>query len=359
MTEVKRKKILQNMAIITLALVSLYYINSLFGLQLKVLFGAFNTVILPFGIALFISYLLAPLIKLLESKFKIKNRNITIAIVFTILLIVLALFAWIIGAIIVQQAEAFVLVDWDNIIVQIENFVAQNETLQELYQNVTEYMTYENISPYVFDVFSIFSGLTTFVVAIVLVPVFLVFLLSDRDTVFKGILWVFPENTQKDITELAKRANNVTEKYFNGRFITMFIMSIVFTIMFIIMGFGIDKAIFFGFTLGFLDIIPYVGPFIGILLPVLYSFTIADHVMFGNFAFVMIIGFNLVVQFIMGNIIQPLIMGKEVNLHPLLVLTSFIFFGALFGITGVILAIPITGTLKAALVYYREVHTNG
>jgi putative permease len=52
-------------------------------------------------------------------------------------------------------------------------------------------------------------------------------------------------------------------------------------------------------------------------------------------------------------------MGKEVKLHPLLVLSSFIFFGSLFGVTGIILAIPITGTLKAALVYYREVKSNG
>jgi putative permease len=158
---------------------------------------------------------------------------------------------------------------------------------------------------------------------------------------------------QSEIEELAGRANDVTEKYFNGRFIIMLISSVLFTIMFLVFGFGVDKAIFFGFTLGFLDIIPYVGGFIGVLLPVLYSFTISDQLLMGQWAFVGIILVNFVIQAIQGNVLQPIIMGKEVKLHPLLILSSFIFFGALFGITGVILAIPITGTLKTTLEYYR------
>jgi len=182
----------------------------------------------------------------------------------------------------------------------------------------------------------------------------LVFLLSDRNNIFKGLLWVLPKKYQADVVELGIRANDVTEKYFNGRFLSMLIMSIFFTIVFIIFGFGIDKAIFFGFTLGFLDLIPYIGGFIGIALPVLYSFTIADTVLFGQWAFIAIIIINIIAQFIQGNILQPYIMGKEVKLHPLLILSSFIFFGALFGITGIILAIPITGTLKTTLEYYRE-----
>jgi putative permease len=61
-----------------------------------------------------------------------------------------------------------------------------------------------------------------------------------------------------------------------------------------------------------------------------------------------------VLQAFQGNILQPYIMGREVNLHPLLVLTSFIFFGALFGITGIILAIPLTGIIKTSVQYFNE-----
>jgi putative permease len=191
------------------------------------------------------------------------------------------------------------------------------------------------------------------VITIVLVPVFLFFILHDKKRIFEGIISVVPKKKQTHLKELGSRANIVIEKYFNGRFISMFVMSIFFTIFFFILGFK-EKSIFFGFTLGFLDIIPYVGGFIGMLLPVLFSFTISDQLMFGEWAFVAVIIGNFTGQFIQGNILQPFIMGREVNLHPLLVLSSFIFFGALFGITGIILAIPITGIIKTSFEYFGE-----
>ncbi len=354
MKEKKRLAILQNMAIITLVIISLYYINKLFGNQIGLLFKAINTVLLPFGIALFISYLLAPLVKFIESRFKIKRRWATVAIVLFILLVVASLFFFIIGITIYQQAEQFLLTDWDNIIGSIEAFVQDNEFFVDLYDQFSEYLTVQDASPIIFNVLNIIEGFVGLVVTIVLVPVFLVFLLHDKQRIFEGIIRVIPAKYCFHVEELGIRANDVIEKYFNGRFLSMFIVSIMFTVVLLIFGFSLDKAIFFGFTLGFLDIIPYIGGFVGIMLPVLFSFTITDTVLFGQWAFIGLIACNLVIQFLQGNVIQPYIMGKEVNLHPLLVLSSFIFFGALFGITGIILAIPITGTIKTTLEYYAS-----
>lgn len=354
MTKEKRMKFLQNAAIIALIFVSMFYVNELFGKQIGNLLKAFNTVLLPFGIALFISYLLSPIIVFLENKLKIKKRAFSIAIVFLLMIVVIALFVLIIGSIIYSQAEVFVINDWENIIVQIEEFIKNNAFLTDAYDQISQYLTFDSAAPVIFDVFGVLSSVVSIVVAVVLVPVFLVFLLSDKNNIFRGLLSLLPVKYQNDIEELGIRANDVTEKYFNGRFLSMFIMSVFFTIVFIIFGFGIDKAIFFGFTLGFLDIIPYIGGFVGIMLPVLYSFTIPEAVLMGQWAFIGLITVNIIAQFIQGNVLQPYIMGKEVKLHPLLVLSSFIFFGALFGITGIILAIPITGTIKTTLEYYRE-----
>ena len=359
MTQERRLKVLQNLAIATLVIISLFYLNQLFGPQIEVLFAAINTVLLPFGVALFISYLLAPIVKFIEKKFKIKKRALSIAIVFVLLIIVWGLFVLIIGNIIFAQAELFYEVDWNNIIVQIEEFVSNKPQFASAYEAVSQYLTFDSISTYAVNAYDVFRGLAGFIITIVLIPVFLVFLLNDRNTIFSGLLWALPEKYKQDAIELATRANEVTEKYFNGRFLSMLIMSIFFTIIFIILGFGVDKALFFGFTLGFLDIIPYIGSFIGVLLPILYSFTVPDQVLLGVWTFVAIIIINAIAQFVQGNILQPYIMGKEVTLHPLLILSSFIFFGALFGITGVILAIPITGTIKATIEYYREVKTDG
>lgn len=353
MTDKKRTAVLQNTAIITLILISLYYINQLFESQIDLLFTAINTVLLPFGIALFISYLLAPLVKFLENRFKIPYRWITVGIVILILLLGIALFMFIVGITIYQQAEQFLLTDWDNIVGSIEQFVEDNDFLLNAYNQLSAYLTFEEASPVIFNLLNILSGIVGISVTIVLVPVFLVFLLHDKERIFGGISKVIPHKYRDHVEELGKRANQVIEKYFNGRFLSMLIVSILFTIVLLIFGFSLDRAIFFGFTLGFLDIIPYVGGFIGIMLPVLFSFTITDTVLLGEWAFVGLIACNLVIQGLQGNVIQPYIMGKEVNLHPLLVLSSFIFFGSLFGITGIILAIPITGTIKTTIEYYN------
>ena len=354
--KIDRIKWLQNLGIVALTLLSLYYLNMLFGKQIDLLFTAINAILLPFGIALFISYLLAPLMNLLKTRAKITKQWINVTIVIAVFILGLVLLFYTIGDIIYTQAREFMDMDWDSIILTIESYIEENTFLQGILDKILASVESMGEDTDLLSVLDIFKGVVNVVVTLVLVPVFLVFILHDRETIFTGLLNVLPNTKKEHAKELGVRANEVVEKYFGGKFLSMFIVGLLFTIVLLIFGFSIDKAIFFGFTLGFLDIIPYIGGFVGILLPVLYSFTITGSVLFGQWAFVGLISINLVLQFLQGNVIQPYIMGKEVNLHPLLVLCSFIFFGALFGITGVILAIPITGTIKATALYYKEVN---
>jgi len=350
----RRIKVLQYLGIFVLALLALKYINELFGTQVDVLFYSINIIVLPFSIALFISYLLSPLMSLLEKRVKIKNRMVIVLIVFAIMIVVLLAFGYFVGKLIYDQALIFIDRDWDNIISFIEGYMEDNDGFSTIYDWLSQYITFDNASPILINVFNIFRSLTSIVLITILVPVFLFFLLHDKNRIFKGILSTVPEKFQPHVEELGKRGNVVIEKYFNGRFISMFIMSIFYTILFLILGFK-ERSVFFGFMLGFLDIIPYVGPFIGTLLPFLFSFTVSDDLLFLEYSWIAVLAINGIGQLLQGNLIQPWIMGKEVDMHPLLVLVSFIFFGALFGITGVILAIPITGIIRTTHRYLKEI----
>ncbi len=354
MTKEKRLKTLQNVGIITLVLISMYYINELFGSQITVFRAAVNTIVVPFGIALFLSYLLQPLVTLLEKRFKIKYRIVTILIVFIVVIVAMSGFLYFVGIIIYDQGVSFINNDLDNIIVWFNELIANNPEIEEGYNTIVDLINFENATPVIFNAVNIIRSIGGIVVIIVLIPVFLFFLLKEKHTVFTGIVSVIPKKYQVHVKELGTRANDVIQKYFSGRFLSMFIMSIILTIMFLLFGFNFGRSIFFGFVLGFLDIIPYIGGFIGLLLPILYSFTIASSLPLGSWTFIGLIGANAILQAFQGNVLQPYIMGKEVNLHPLLVLTSFIFFGALFGIAGIILAIPITGILKTTAQYFNE-----
>lgn len=353
MTSEKRIKILHYLGMLTLGLLALKFLNDLFGAEFSLLFSAINTIVLPLGVALFISYLLAPVVNFIDRRLKIPYRWMSISIVFIGVGLAFALFAYLIGDLIYTQSVEFFSNDWENITIYIEELIQDNEELTSIYENVKEYLSFENLSPIFLSVVGILKGITGLLVSVVLIPVFLFFLLNDKTKIFEGIISVIPKDKQYHIRELGKRADNVIERYFNGKFIMMFIMSIVFSIFFYALGFGI-RSFFFGFFLGFLDIVPYVGGFIGMLFPILYSFTVSDELLFVEYTFIAIIVGNFIGQFLQGNILQPIIMGREVNMHPLLVLSSFIFFGALFGMTGIILAIPITGIIKTSFEYFGE-----
>ncbi len=222
----RRIKILQYLGIFVLALLALKYINDLFSTQVEVLFYSINIIVLPFSIALFISYLLSPLMNLLENRVKIKSRLVIVLIVFFIMILVISAFGYFVGKIIYEQAVVFIDRDWANIITFVEGYIEDNDTFAMFYDWVNQFITFDNASPILINIFNVFRSITSIVLITILVPVFLFFLLHDRNRIFKGILSTIPERFQDHVEELGKRANIVIEKYFNGRFISMFIMSI-------------------------------------------------------------------------------------------------------------------------------------
>ncbi len=351
----KRIMLLVNMAILVLGLLALYLIREVFGNAISLFMSAFIAIVLPFSIALFISYLMAPVFKLLERRLKFKYRILNIVIVFVgtgILLVVFIRFA---GTLIYEQALAFIENDWPNVLNFLDSFFDESSRFGSIYNWIQENVRITETDQITLDLLSIFQSVVTIIITVVLIPVFLFFILYERTKIYENIMVVFPKKIRIHAIELTKRANRVVEEYFNGRFITMFVMAVFFTIIFFILGFK-ERSILFGFMLGFFDIVPYVGPFIAIILPVLYSLTERDTLMFGQYAPIAILTINIVGQMIQNNVAQPLIMGRETKIHPLLILSAFVFFTYLFGIVGLILAIPITGTIKTTIIYIKELN---
>jgi len=341
-------------SLVAAVLLTLYLFNLVFPDFVEKFSLAATSIILPFSIALFISYLMAPLFKILEKKLKFKIRFINTVIIFGVVGTLLFFFISYAASLIFAQTVSFIENDWPSVAETLGDFLERNAFAASIYDRLAELFSFERIGAGDIDIFSIFQSLTMIIITIVLVPVFLFFILNDKDRIYEGIVSLFPHKIRPHVIELLKRANRVIEQYFNGRFATMFVMSIVFIIVFWILGFK-ERSLLFGFMLGFFDIVPYVGPFIAMLLPVLYSLT-DDTLLFGEYAPVAIAITVIVGQLIQNNVAQPFIMGKETKLHPLLVLSSFVFFGYLFGIVGIILAIPITGMIRTTAHYLKELH---
>ncbi len=106
--------------------------------------------------------------------------------------------------------------------------------------------------------------------------------------------------------------------------------------------FGVDFALFWALIIGLLNYIPYVGSLLGVAFPVLLSVA-----QFGSIQTTLWIAVLLTaVQMLVGNALEPRMIGQRVNLSPFVVLVSLAFWSALWGIAGAILAIPLTAVLS-------------
>jgi predicted PurR-regulated permease PerM len=109
---------------------------------------------------------------------------------------------------------------------------------------------------------------------------------------------------------------------------------------------GVPLYISFGLIAGMLNVVPYLGSTVGALLPALVALTISPV------KAVLVLVLFVALNQLEGNVLQPVIMGREVNLHPAMVLVSFLIAGALLGLVGVLLAVPavVCATLMDELV---------
>jgi predicted PurR-regulated permease PerM len=97
---------------------------------------------------------------------------------------------------------------------------------------------------------------------------------------------------------------------------------------------GVPLYISFGIIAGVLNVVPYLGSIVGAMLPALLALTISPM------KAVLVVLLFVALNQVEGYILQPMVMGREVKLHPAMVIVSFLIFGALLGVVGVLLAVP-------------------
>jgi len=185
-----------------------------------------------------------------------------------------------------------------------------------------------------------FGSFAAFIGNLVLVLVFLMFMLAGRDSLTGRVNKAFEEGRASKIKGMVNDIEDQVQHYLLIKtFISMLTGIIGGTIL--IIG-GIDFAIFSALLIFILNFIPNFGSIIATLFPLLigilqYGFSLRVLLVF--------IGLMLT-QFIIGNVVEPRITGKSLNLSPIVILISLILWGYIWGIVGMMLAVPLTSALK-------------
>jgi predicted PurR-regulated permease PerM len=154
------------------------------------------------------------------------------------------------------------------------------------------------------------------------------------------IIRLVPKDQEAKALDTVDKAQDVAQKYLSGLAMMIGILWVMYTIGFSIA--GVKNAFFFAIICGLLEIVPFVGNITGTLL------TLGMAMMQGggtNILIGILITYGLV-QFIQTYILEPLVVGAEVNINPLFTIIGLVAGELLWGIPGMILAIPLIGIAK-------------
>ncbi|MFA6800895.1 MAG: AI-2E family transporter [Acholeplasmataceae bacterium] len=308
-----------------------------------------HIVLVPVLIALMITYLINPFTTRLIKKKMPKWLAVTISMLLSIGLIVLV-FAFIISFMIQEGTNVYQTILASNILSQIQTWFINNNlssTYDYLYDIVINYDFTRVLGSFGNITAAVFQGITT----IVLVPIFLWFFLNEKERIFLAINKVLPNSWQGHFEYIGSESNVAVVAYFRSKLISMVFLFLIFFGVFMIFGIPFSYAIFFAAIIAFFDLIPYLGPVLGLMMPIAYIFS-AGHITFfwinslevdALWGTIILLIINIVIQFVQNNIVIPKLAGDAMNINPLLILVAMLFFGSILGVWGIIFAIPLAG----------------
>ncbi len=181
---------------------------------------------------------------------------------------------------------------------------------------------------------------TSTLTSVALVPLFVFFLLLYRDFFRAFIYQLFHVKHKRKVNEGIRRIYDVVQSYLVGLVLVIFTVGLLNSAGLLLL--GIDYAIFFGFFAAFLLLIPYIGLLVGAILPALMALITKDSPIYA----LAVLGVFGIVQVLESNFITPFIVGSKVSVNPLAAMITLILGGQLWGVAGLILALPVTAIVK-------------
>lgn len=330
-------------AIITLALIiaALYFIYKI------------KTVVIYLIVSILLTMIGSPIVNFLKRRLKFKN---TLAVLTTLSiygLIILGFFLMFIP-LIDSQATHISLLDSkafsnqvDNLIIQLKSFLNSNGFNAEQIlnkKNLSQYLNFNFLTDFLNSSLNALSNLGMGIASCFFITFFT---LKERVVFMKLFKKIIPDEHEEKILNSLDKIDYLLLRYFSGILLQLLIVFILYFIVLLI--FGVENSFIIAFICAILNIIPYVGPLIAsvlaLILTLLGSFNgVITSDMLYDSAYVLI-GF-FVVQFIDNNFSQPMIFSNSTNSHPLEIFLVILIFGFLFGITGMIIAVPAYTILK-------------
>lgn len=306
----------------------------------------------PFLFAILLAYLLSPFVEALEKR-KVP-RTLAILLIYGVVIALL-----VVGG----MYGIPVLVNEVNVL--IAQLPGLTEQAQELLLTLEEQFSNFNLPPTITEtlnknILKLQGALDTLlnaipqlvldlfgsIIAIILIPILSFYMLKDIELIKQGLLNLAPGGQRGRLLSLFTRIDSQLGAWIRGQLTVGFIVGLLVFVGLEIV--GMNFALVLGIVVGLTNIIPYFGPVIG-AIPALFLAVLRSP---GMFLKVLIV--QVIAQQLESNLITPQILGRQLGLHPLLIIFSLLLGAQFGGIAGLLFAVPVTAILRETFMFWRE-----
>lgn len=324
---------------------------SLIGLLVYFLY-LLRGLMLPFVLAVVLVYLLNPMVDRMEKRGS--SRVAAILILYLGVIIVVSSLLMYGVPRMVNQLEKLVETipaytdQVENTVNQIQRQFADSDMPPGVQQILDERITWveQRLMEVVRQAIDLLLGIISNLLYIALAPVLAFYIMKDIKELKQWAIAQFPQRCSADVLRLARQIDQVFASFVRGHLTVVMIVGVLTSLVFVLI--GLEFGVMLGIIAGLAELIPYFGPLIGAVPAVAMALLQSKWL-----ALKVIIAVTIIQQ-LEGNIISPKILGDSVGLHPLAIIASLLAGGHLFGIAGMLLAVPMAAIARIVVSFIWE-----
>ena len=342
-----------------LLLTIIFFIWRQMGDMITPIVSVVNTILIPFLVGGFLYYITNPLVKFLQEKLKI-NRMIGILITLSLLFGLIALGVIYLLPILINQLSSLIN-STQGLYWEIQSFGNQLSK-NPLFRNLNIQSTIQQLNLSYVDILqnilnsvtnslgSVLSAVVNTLMILIMTPIFLVYFLMDGHKLLPMLERTVLKRDKLNISSLLTNLNATVARYISGISIDALIIGALAYIGYSVI--GLKYALVFAIFSSLANLIPYVGPSIGLIpMVITYAFTDPQKM-------VAALIYMLIIQQVDGNILYPRIVGGVMKVHPITIMVLLLLSSNIYGVLGMIVAIPTYSILKEIAKFLANLYDN-
>ncbi|MBP2621243.1 AI-2E family transporter [Streptococcus panodentis] len=342
-----------------LLLTIIFFIWRQMGDMITPVVSVLNTILIPFLLGGFLYYITNPLVEFLEKRLKI-NRLVGILLTLCLLFGLIALGVIYLLPILINQLSSLIN-STQGLYWEIQSWVNQLSK-NTLFRNLNIQSTIQQLNLSYVDILqnilnsvtnslgSVVSAVVNTIMILIMTPIFLVYFLLDGRKLLPMLERTVLKRDRLNLSNLLTNLNATIARYISGISIDALIIGTLAYIGYSVI--GLKYALVFAIFSTLANLIPYVGPSIG-LIPMIITYAFTDpHKMVAALVYMVI------VQQIDGNILYPRIVGGVMKVHPITIMVLLLLSSNIYGIIGMIVAVPVYSILKEIAKFLANLYDN-